>query len=104
MWSGMVADMGEKTYQDMTLVCKDCGKEFLFAAEEQEFYAEKGFRSRPQRCKECRKGRRQEKLYEAVCAACGRKARVPFPPDADRLVYCGDCYAQIRAERAEWKN
>ena len=31
-------------YEDKTLVCKDCGKEFTFSAGEQEFYAEKGFR------------------------------------------------------------
>ncbi|MBO5779091.1 MAG: zinc-ribbon domain-containing protein, partial [Clostridia bacterium] len=30
-------------YQDITLKCKDCGKEFVFTAGEQEFYAEKGF-------------------------------------------------------------
>ena len=30
-------------YEDKTLVCKDCGKEFVFTAGEQEFYAEKGF-------------------------------------------------------------
>ena len=41
-------------YQDKTLVCKDCGKEFVFTAGEQEFYAEKGFQNEPQRCKECR--------------------------------------------------
>ncbi|HIZ31146.1 MAG TPA: zinc-ribbon domain-containing protein, partial [Candidatus Fournierella merdipullorum] len=26
-------------YEDKTLVCKDCGKEFVFSAGEQEFYA-----------------------------------------------------------------
>ena len=31
-------------YQDKTLVCKDCGAEFVFTAGEQEFYAEKASR------------------------------------------------------------
>ena len=31
-------------YEDKTLVCKECGKEFVFTAGEQEFYAERGFR------------------------------------------------------------
>ncbi len=31
-------------YSDKTLICKDCGVEFLFRVPEQEFYAEKGFR------------------------------------------------------------
>ena len=30
--------------EDKTLVCKDCGVEFIFSAAEQEFYAEKAFR------------------------------------------------------------
>lgn len=41
-------------YQDKTLVCKDCGNQFVFTAGEQAFYAEKGFANEPQRCKECR--------------------------------------------------
>ena len=28
-------------YEDKTLICKDCGNEFVFSAGEQEFYAEK---------------------------------------------------------------
>ena len=41
-------------YEDKTLVCKECGKEFVFTAGEQEFYAERGFQNEPQRCKSCR--------------------------------------------------
>ncbi len=32
-------------YEDKTLVCKECGQEFVFTAGEQEFYAERGFQS-----------------------------------------------------------
>ncbi len=39
---------------DITIVCKDCGKEFVFTEGEQQFYNEKGF-SQPVRCPECRK-------------------------------------------------
>ena len=46
-------------YEDKTLVCKDCGNEFVFTAGEQEFYAEKGFTNEPQRCKACRDARKQ---------------------------------------------
>ena len=41
-------------YEDKTLVCKECGQEFVFTAGEQEFYAERGFQNEPQRCKACR--------------------------------------------------
>ena len=44
---------------DKTIVCKDCGKEFVFTEGEQAFYAEKGFTNEPVRCPECRKARKQ---------------------------------------------
>ena len=34
---------GIAMYEDKTLVCKECGNEFVFTAGEQEFYAERGF-------------------------------------------------------------
>ncbi len=45
---------------DRTLVCKDCGKEFVFTQGEQEFYKEKGFENDPVRCPECRRNRKQQ--------------------------------------------
>lgn len=44
---------------DKTLVCKDCGKEFIFTEGEQAFYQERGFENEPKRCVECRKARKQ---------------------------------------------
>ena len=40
--------------EDKTIVCKDCGTEFVFTVGEQNFYEEKGFTNEPVRCKECR--------------------------------------------------
>ena len=91
-------------YQDKTLVCKECGKEFVFTAGEQEFYAGKGVQNEPQRGRDCRQARKnngqpQREMYTGVCAACGKEARVPFQPREDRPVYCSDCYASMRQER-----
>lgn len=47
--------------KDKTIVCKDCGEEFVFSVNEQEFYAEKGFTNEPARCKECRAKRKSER-------------------------------------------
>lgn len=47
--------------QDKTIVCKDCGAEFVFSVGEQQFYAEKGFTNEPQRCPDCRKARKQQR-------------------------------------------
>ena len=37
---------------DKTLVCQDCGKEFIFTE------GEKGFDNEPKRCVECRRARK----------------------------------------------
>ena len=44
--------------EDKTLVCKDCGAEFVFTVGEQEFYKEKCFENEPVRCPECRRARK----------------------------------------------
>ena len=93
-------------FQDKTIVCKECGNEFVFTAGEQEFSAENGFENEPSRCKPCRDarkrrmngGRRQNRqMYDAVCADCGAATQVPFKPRNDRPVYCSDCYQSHRA-------
>jgi CxxC-x17-CxxC domain-containing protein len=43
------------SYQDKTLVCRDCNQEFIFSAGEQEYYAQKGFTNEPRRCADCRR-------------------------------------------------
>lgn len=40
---------------DITIKCKDCGKDFIFSESEQAFYKEKGFENQPARCPDCRK-------------------------------------------------
>ena len=90
-------------YQDKTLVCRDCGKEFVFTAGEQEFYAEKGFQNEPTRCQECRQAHKAARnnngpreMHDAVCANCGAHTQVPFQPREDRPVYCSECFAAMQ--------
>ena len=90
-------------YEDKTLVCKECGKEFVFTAGEQEFYAERGFQNEPQRCKECRAARKasarsNREMFTATCARCGQEAKVPLQPNDDRPVYCSECYAIVKEQ------
>ncbi|MEG0179680.1 MAG: zinc-ribbon domain containing protein [Oscillospiraceae bacterium] len=89
-------------YNDKTIVCKDCGQEFVFTVSEQEFFAEKGFTNEPQRCKPCRDLKKQNsrgnggdrQMFDAVCASCGKACKVPFDPRNDRPVYCSDCFSK----------
>lgn len=92
-------------YTDKTIVCKDCGAEFAFTANEQEFFAEKGFTNEPLRCRDCRNARKANsnrgggrpggntrQMFDAVCAECGTNCKVPFEPRDERPVYCSDCF------------
>lgn len=92
-------------FQDKTLVCRDCGKEFIFSASEQEFYQKKGFENEPVRCPDCRalkkqrmnQDRPQREMFEITCAECGKTDTVPFKPKGDRPVLCRDCFRKQRA-------
>ena len=84
-------------FQDETLTCRECGKEFVFTAGEQAFYKEKGFMNKPKVCKPCRDARKNagkapREYFEAVCADCGGVAKVTFQPSGDRPVYCSECF------------
>ena len=109
------------SYQDRTLQCRDCGREFVWTAGEQEFYASRGLVNQPGRCPECRSARKaqmggggsyssaggystggggydrpQRQMYPAVCSQCGRETQVPFQPRGDKPVYCSECFAEKR--------
>ena len=102
--------MEDMTYSNRPLTCVQCGNEFSFSAEDQEFHASRGYQD-PKRCPTCRADRRrnrdtggygssydggydrpQRQMYSATCARCGKEARVPFEPRGDKPVYCSDCY------------
>ena len=90
-------------FEDKTLVCRDCGNEYVFTSGEQAFCAEKGFQNEPTRCKECRDARKASRasgeareMFDTVCAECGSPTRVPFIPKNDRPIYCSDCFAARR--------
>ncbi|MDD6484604.1 MAG: zinc-ribbon domain containing protein [Clostridiales bacterium] len=95
--------MSEAQFEDKTLVCRDCGSEFVFTAGEQEFYAQKGFENEPLRCKECRiehkkRIQREKPMFEIVCSSCGKVDKVPFEPRHDKPVYCSECFEKIRKD------
>ncbi len=87
--------------QDKTLTCKDCGKQFVWTAGEQQFYQDKGFTNPPSRCPEDRaknkasqSGQRQE--FTITCANCGKQDTVPFQPRGDDVL-CRDCFKAKKA-------
>lgn len=95
--------------KDKTIQCKDCGKDFVWTADEQAFYQEKGFNP-PLRCKECRVKARskfnndqdhrggQRQSFPITCSNCGKQDTVPFEPKGDRPVLCRDCFRKQREQ------
>jgi CxxC-x17-CxxC domain-containing protein len=104
------------SFEDRTLTCQDCGAEFTFTADDQQYHREKGYTNEPKRCPNCRQSRRgsggysssnygssygsgggyggRREMHDAVCAQCGKDTQVPFRPSGDRPVYCSDCFSK----------
>lgn len=102
------------SFEDKQLTCSDCGAEFTFSAEEQEFFQSKGYTNEPKRCPACREARKSQRygsgndsygyksrrqMFPATCAECGKETEVPFEPREGRPVYCSDCYSKIKQNR-----
>ena len=95
-------------YRDRALKCMECGAEFVFTAGEQLFYADKGFKNEPKRCKNCKAKKSQSpgsQSYQrtvtaTVCSQCGKETTVPFKLTQGRPVYCRECFQQRRASAA----
>lgn len=92
-------------YEDKTLVCKECGAEFVFTAGEQEFYASKGFVNEPQRCKACRDARKMPPSPPAKCtrlSALTAAKKRKFPSSPAKIVRYIAANASQREEK--WTN
>jgi CxxC-x17-CxxC domain-containing protein len=101
-------------YTDKNLTCQDCGQSFTFSADDQEFFATKGY-SEPKRCPSCRQARKAERgngggggyssdrqMHAVVCAECGQQTEVPFEPRGDRPVYCSACFSKRAPVRSRY--
>lgn len=84
---------------DKVLVCRNCGKDFIFSAAEQEFFASKGFSNEPSKCKDCRKLAKKEKDARSsvvVCTHCGKTEPVTFTVAHPEFLLCGDCFDKLK--------
>ena len=104
-------------YTDEMLTCIDCGRSFAFTAGEQQFFAQKGFTNKPNRCPDCRSARKasrgeggggrgfgggggqRREMFQATCSQCGGVAEVPFQPRGDKPVYCKNCFTPRQSYR-----
>ena len=87
---------------EQVLVCISCGVNFLFSADEQQFFQQRGFTNTPKRCPRCRAMRRpreeaamysnRDRLRELWQA----RAVVPFAPSRGNPTYCRTCFDSRR--------
>lgn len=40
-------------FEPRVLICSECGEEFVFTVQAQEYFAERGYNEDPKRCKSC---------------------------------------------------
>jgi len=86
--------------KNIELNCVNCGSDFVFTIEEQEFFQSKGFTNVPKSCPGCRAKRRQKPSrtdWHVTCADCGSKTTVPFVPRQHQPVFCRACFVKRKA-------
>ena len=94
-------------FHDKVLKCSECGAEFVFTSGEQMFFADKGFKNEPKRCKGCKAKRAEgggggggsapRAETKTTCSQCGKETTVPFRPTQGRPVFCRECFQARRS-------
>lgn len=102
-------------FQDRSITCVDCSKEFTWTVGEQVFFHDKGLKNEPKRCKPCKQakndrlaaisaaqsaGVKQRIEVTVTCAQCHEQTTVPFYPSQGRPVYCRACFVAARTMSA----
>ncbi len=100
-------------FEDLTLNCIDCGKDFIWTDGEQLFFHDKGLQNPPKRCKPCKQAKNErlsaiatahasgvkQKIEVIVsCAKCSNQTTVPFYPSQGRPVYCRSCFLAMNPD------
>lgn len=113
MMSPATQTSSESEFNDVEIVCVDCGKKFVWTSGEQLFFRDKGLKNPPKRCKPCKKAKTErleailaaqalgikQKVEVAVtCSKCGTYTTVPFYPSQGRPVYCRSCYIAMNPD------
>ena len=98
----------EENIKDKVLICKDCGRKFVFTVKEQMKFGQKGWTD-PVRCKVCRRMKKilslalDEKVpisdeiqFKEVCDKCSRPFYTKIKRKPNTNLYCDDCWEEIK--------
>ena len=103
-------------FEDESIFCIDCGRDFVWTVGEQIFFRDKGLKNPPKRCKECKQAKNErlaliaaaqaegikQRIEVAVyCAKCSAYTTVPFYPSQGRPVYCRSCFLAMNPNLTE---
>jgi len=114
-FNGRVVDVATATnadteFEDKTINCIDCNKDFTWTVGEQSFFRDKKLQNPPKRCKDCKQaknerlaaiaaaqasGVRQRIEVTVACARCSEVTTVPFYPSQGRPVFCRSCFLDM---------
>ena len=101
---------GTPEFEDKSILCIDCAKDFIWTAGEQTFFRDKQLQNPPKRCKECKQAKNErlaaitaaqasgvkQRIEVTVnCARCEATTTVPFYPSQGRPVYCRSCFIEM---------
>lgn len=104
------ATLNISEFEDVSILCVDCGNDFVWTAGEQTFFRDKQLQNPPKRCKDCKQaknarlaaitaaqtsGIKQRIEVTVNCARCEAKTTVPFYPSQGRPVYCRSCFIEL---------
>jgi CxxC-x17-CxxC domain-containing protein len=110
---------GTPEFEDKSIGCIDCSKDFVWTAGEQTFFRDKQLQNPPKRCKECKQAKNErlaaitaaqasgvkQRIEVTVnCARCEATTTVPFYPSQGRPVYCRSCFIEMNPSILEGKN
>ncbi len=105
--------------EDESILCVDCGQNFIWTVGEQCFFRDKHLENPPKRCKDCKKaknkrlaaielgvtlGKSARVEVEAKCAKCECTTTVPFYPSQGRPVYCRACFLEMKTPISNGSN
>jgi CxxC-x17-CxxC domain-containing protein len=103
----------ESDFEEKSILCIDCNKDFVWSIGEQTFYRDKGLKNPPKRCKECKQAKNErlaaitaaqaagikQRIEVSVnCARCNSQTTVPFYPSQGRPVYCRSCFLEMNPD------
>lgn len=95
------------TFADVTLLCKECGRPFIFTAKEQRFFVQQGFEHVPTRCADCRRLARDKRekgrqFASLKCRITGKIGRLPIEVDDPTDAYTAEAFEELFAQQGRW--